>query len=90
MDPTLKTKTTEALKEGILAFSPQMKTAAKYVIDYPSDFGLDSIRETARKAQVSTYTLVNMAKNMGFYIFNLLPIWNCIYNNSQNILCLYQ
>jgi DNA-binding MurR/RpiR family transcriptional regulator len=66
MDPTLKTKTTEALKEGILAFSPQMKTAAKYVIDYPSDFGLDSIRETARKAQVSTYTLVNMAKNMGF------------------------
>jgi len=66
MDPTLKTKTTAALKEGILEFSPQMKTAAKYVIDYPSDFGLDSIRETARKAQVSTYTLVNMAKTLGF------------------------
>ncbi len=69
MDPTLKTKTTAALKEGILEFSPQMKTAAKYVIDYPSDFGLDSIRETARKAHVSTYTLVNMAKNLGFESF---------------------
>ena len=69
MDPTLKTKTTAALKEGILKFSPQMKTAAKYVIDYPSDFGLDSIRETARKARVSTYTLVNMAKTLGFESF---------------------
>lgn len=66
MDPTLKTKTTAALKEGILEFSPQMKTAAKYVIDYPGDFGLDSIRETARKAKVSTYTLVKMAKTLGY------------------------
>lgn len=69
MDPTLKTKTTAALKQGINQFSPQMKTAAKYVVDHPSTFGLDSIRETARKAHVSTYTLVNMAKNLGFPSF---------------------
>lgn len=69
MDPTLKTNTMVALKKGITQFSPQMKTAAKYVMDHPSAFGLDSIRETARKARVSTYTLVNMAKALGFQSF---------------------
>jgi len=66
MDPTLKSKTTAALKDEITHLSPQLRMAAKYVIDHPSDFGLDPIRETARKAHVSTYTLVNMAKHMGF------------------------
>jgi len=66
MDPTLRTKTIAALKEGIMQFSPQMKIAAKYVLDHPSDFGLDPIRDTARKARVSTYTFVNMAKILGF------------------------
>ncbi len=66
MDPTLKANTIAALKTGISEFTPQMRTAAKYVVDQPSSFGLDSIRETARKAKVSTYTLVNMAKNLGF------------------------
>ncbi|MEY1554138.1 MurR/RpiR family transcriptional regulator [Yoonia sp. R2331] len=69
MDPTLKTNTITALMQGIPAFSPQMKSAAKYVVDHPSAFGLDSIRETARKAHVSTYTLVNMAKRLGFPSF---------------------
>lgn len=72
MDPTLKIKTDAALKEAIPQFSPQMKTAAKYVVDHPAAFGLDSIRETARKAQVSTYTLVNMAKCLGFPSFEAL------------------
>jgi DNA-binding MurR/RpiR family transcriptional regulator len=66
MDPTLKKNTTTALKQGILHFAPQMKTAAKYVVDNPYDFGLDSIRETARKAKVSTYTLVKMSKKLEF------------------------
>lgn len=72
MDPTLKMRTTAALKDGISQFSPQMKTAAKYVVDHPSAFGLDSIRETARKSKVSTYTLVNMAKTMGFPTYEAL------------------
>ena len=66
MDPTLKTKITGMLKERMLTLSPQMRMAAKYIIDHQSDFGLDPIRETARKASVSTYTLVNISKNLGF------------------------
>ena len=69
MDPTLRTTTITALKRGIAQFSPQMKTAAKYVVDHPSDFGLDPIRETARKANVSTYTLVNLARTLDFVSF---------------------
>ncbi len=66
MAPTLKASTIAALKTGISQFSPQMRTAAKYVVDHPSPFGLDSIRETARKAKVSTYIFVKLAKSLGF------------------------
>jgi DNA-binding MurR/RpiR family transcriptional regulator len=69
MDPTLKSDTLAALKQGILDFSPQMKAAAKYVVDHPATFGLESIRESARKAGVSTYTFVKMSKNLGFSSF---------------------
>ena len=43
-----------------------MRTAAKYIIDQQADFGLDSIRVTARKASLSTYTFVNIAKRLNF------------------------
>lgn len=66
MDPTQKVKVVEALKDGMSALSPQMRTAAKYIIDNQADFGLDPIRDTAKKASVSTYTFVNIAKNLGF------------------------
>ena len=66
MDPTLRIKTIALLKERIVGLSPQMRMAAKYVIDHPADFGMDPIRDTARKAGVSTYTFVNMAKALGF------------------------
>lgn len=66
MDPTLKAETMAALKQSIPQYSPQMKRAAKYIVDHPAAFGLDPIRETARKAQVSTYTFVKIAKNLGF------------------------
>jgi len=66
VDPTLRTRTISALKEAIPELSPRLKTVAKYIVDHPSDFGLDPIRETARKCGVSTYTLVRMAGRMGF------------------------
>ena len=66
MDPTLKNKTISAIKQAIPELSPRLRTVAKYIVDHPSDFGLDPIRETARKCDVSTYTLVRMAKTMGF------------------------
>ncbi len=54
------------LKDRIGTLSPRLRTAAKYVIDCPADFGLDPIRETAVKAGVSPYTLVRLAKTVGF------------------------
>ncbi|WP_417806742.1 MurR/RpiR family transcriptional regulator [Thioclava sp.] len=66
MDPTLKTRITTELKAALPNLPKGLRTVAKYVIDYPSDFGLDSIRETARKTGVSTYTLVRLAERLGF------------------------
>ena len=37
MDPTLRIKTIALLKERIVGLSPQMRMAAKYVIDHPAD-----------------------------------------------------
>jgi len=72
MDPTLRPRIITALKDQNARFAPQMRAAAKYLLDHPADFGLDSIRETARKANVSTYTFVNMAKHLGFTSFEEL------------------
>ncbi|MGX9352901.1 MurR/RpiR family transcriptional regulator [Shimia sp. W99] len=66
MDPTLKNRTISALKKMLPELSPRLRTVAKYIVDHPSDFGLDPIRETARKCGVSTYTLVRMAERTGF------------------------
>lgn len=84
MDPTLKTRTLDAIKERIAGFSPQLRTAAKYVVDHPSDFGLDPIRDTAQKAQVSTYTFVKLSKSLGFSSFEALrqPFRNALVNSS--------
>ncbi|MEM1363138.1 MAG: MurR/RpiR family transcriptional regulator [Pseudomonadota bacterium] len=69
MDPTLRNRTISALKAEIGTLSPRLRSVAKYIVDHPSDFGLDTIRETARKCSVSTYTLVRIAKRMGFDTF---------------------
>ncbi|MFC3119633.1 MurR/RpiR family transcriptional regulator [Jhaorihella thermophila] len=66
MDPTLKSRTVARLKVDLERFTPRMQLAAKYVLDNPVEFGLDPIRETARKAGVSTYTLVRIAEHLGF------------------------
>lgn len=72
MDPTLRPRIIARLKDEIAGFAPQMRTAAKYLLDHPADFGLDPIRDTARKARVSTYTFVTMAKTLGFASFEEL------------------
>jgi len=72
MDPALRPRITARLKAEIAGFAPQMRTAAKYLLDHPADFGLDPIRETARKARVSTYTFVNLSKILGFSSFEEL------------------
>ncbi|RWN61098.1 MAG: MurR/RpiR family transcriptional regulator [Mesorhizobium sp.] len=72
MDPTLKTRITSQLKEDLPTLPRGLRTVAKYIVDNPSDFGLDAIRETARKAGVSTYTLVRLAERLGFSGYNEL------------------
>lgn len=66
MDPTLKTRTISELKKRTFDLSPRLQRAAKYILDNEADFGLDSIRETARKSGVSSYTLVRLSREMGF------------------------
>lgn len=66
MDPTLKNRIIATLRDEIPVLPRGLRTVAKYVIDHPSDFGLDPIRETAKKAGVSTYTLVRLAERLGF------------------------
>lgn len=69
MDPTLKSKTISILKERAPQLTPRMQEAAKYILDNPADFGLDYIRETARKSGVSTFTLIRLAEKLGFDSF---------------------
>ncbi|MBR7887646.1 MurR/RpiR family transcriptional regulator [Marinomonas sp. A79] len=72
MDPTLKNRLITHLKEAMPDLSRGLRTIAKYIIDHPSDFGLDPIRETARKAGVSTFTLIRLAEKMGINSYDEL------------------
>lgn len=72
MDPTLRPRVVERLRQEIPALPRGLGRAAKYLLDHPSDFGLDPIRETARKAGVSPYTLVRLAERLGFDGFEAL------------------
>ncbi|WP_110709469.1 MurR/RpiR family transcriptional regulator [Salinicola sp. CR57] len=72
MDPALKNRVLSNLKAAIPELPRGLRSVAKYIIDHPSDFGLDPVRETARKAGVSTYTLIRLAERMGFSTFDEL------------------
>lgn len=66
MDPALKNRVTTALKDQMMTLPRGLRRAAKYLLDHPAEFGMDSIRATASKAGVSTYTLVRLAERLGF------------------------
>ncbi|MGB0901496.1 MurR/RpiR family transcriptional regulator [Halocynthiibacter sp.] len=85
MDPTVKIKMISKLKADFEGFSPRLRVVAKYIVDNPGDFGLDPIRETARKAGVSTYTLVRMAQHLGFEGFEDLraPFRTALVSGSE-------
>jgi DNA-binding MurR/RpiR family transcriptional regulator len=85
MDPTQKTKLISKLKADYDGLAPRLKLVAKYIVDNPSDFGLDPIRETARKSGVSTYTLVRMAKYLGLDRFEDLraPFRSALVSGSE-------
>ena len=69
MDPALKARTISTLKGELPRLPPRLQVAAKYIVDHPADFGLDPIRETARKSGVSTYTFVRLANHLSFNSF---------------------
>jgi len=53
--------------EGAFArLSPQLKQAARYVIDHPDDVALYSMRQLAAHADVHPSTMVRLAREMGF------------------------
>lgn len=66
MDPTLKTRTISKIRTRTHDLSPRLQVAAKYILDNEADFGLDPIRETARKSGVSSYTFVRLSRELGF------------------------
>lgn len=87
MDPTLKNRLLSDIRREAARFSPQLRQAAKYVTDNQPDFGLDSIRETARKARVSTFTLVRLAKLLGFDRFDDLrePFRHALVSHTEQV-----
>ncbi len=46
--------------------SPQLKRAARYVIDHPEDMALYSMRQVAAHARVHPSTMVRLARELGF------------------------
>ena len=54
------------LLEALPEMSPQLRKAARYVLDNPNDVGVSSIREVAEAAEVTANSLVRMARAAGF------------------------
>ncbi|QBF33908.1 MurR/RpiR family transcriptional regulator [Thalassococcus sp. S3] len=86
MDPTLKPRLLATLKDEIAQMTPQQRVAARYILDHPMEFGLNSVRETAHQAGVSTYTLVKLANYLGFSRFEALraPFRHALLQNAQS------
>jgi len=53
------------LKAGFDSLSPQLREAARWVIDHPADVALLSMREQARRAGIPPATLTRLAQRLG-------------------------
>jgi DNA-binding MurR/RpiR family transcriptional regulator len=56
----------DRLRGGLLTMSPQLRKAARYVLDNQHEVGMTSIRGLADSADVKPNTLVRMAQAVGF------------------------
>ncbi len=54
-----------AMKAGFETLSPQLKAAARWVIDNPEDVALLTAREQAKRARVTPATLTRLAQHFG-------------------------
>ena len=69
MDQLQKLAILKSLTGNFEQFSPKIKVVAKYISDNPENFALESMRATAAKTGVSTFTLTRMADVLGFDSF---------------------
>ncbi|MGH7879602.1 MAG: MurR/RpiR family transcriptional regulator, partial [Candidatus Binataceae bacterium] len=53
------------LKADFEQLPPQLKEAARWVIDHPADVALLSMREQARRAGIPPATLTRLAQRLG-------------------------
>ncbi len=58
------------LKAGFDDLPPQLKEAARWVIDHPADVALLSLREQARRAGIAPATLTRLAQRLGLGGYN--------------------
>jgi len=56
---------TQPIVEAFETLSPQLQTAARYMLDRPDDVALLSMREQARRAGVPAATMTRLAKRLG-------------------------
>jgi len=60
------------IKDSYEGFPRQMRVAARWLVDHPTEVALLSMREQARRAQVPPATLTRLAKRLGFDGFDEL------------------
>ncbi|WP_085043769.1 MurR/RpiR family transcriptional regulator [Ensifer aridi] len=60
------------IKDSYERFPRQMRVAARWLVDHPTDVALLSMREQARRARVPPATLTRLAKRLGFDGFDEL------------------
>ncbi|EPE93623.1 MurR/RpiR family transcriptional regulator [Rhizobium grahamii] len=63
---------TRRIKDSYEQFPRQMKVAARWLVDHPTEVALLSMREQARRARVPPATLTRLAKRLGFNGFDNL------------------
>ncbi|MFW8595863.1 MurR/RpiR family transcriptional regulator [Cribrihabitans neustonicus] len=56
----------EALSAVLDDLTPQVRKAARYVMEHPQDIGFSTVREAAEAAGVKPNTMVRMARQAGF------------------------
>jgi len=54
------------LEAGYTAYSPQVRRAAKWVLDHPDSVAFNSVRSIADDAGVTATTMVRLVKQLGF------------------------
>jgi len=70
MDATTRSRIEARLIAEIDEMPRLLRQVAKYIIDNPADFGLDTIRKSANKIGVSPNTLVRMADHLNLDSFD--------------------